>query len=48
VAVVKFKPIRIEGHWRHGVALDLHTISSAPIGYSEAGRMQHDTARTPL
>jgi len=30
--VVTIHPLKIEGHWQSGVALDLHTTSSTPIG----------------
>ncbi|MQI86130.1 ComF family protein, partial [Escherichia coli] len=33
--MVKINPIKIEGRWNSGVALDLHTTSSTPIGYNE-------------
>ena len=38
----------INGNWQSGVALDLHTTSSTPIGYNEAGHMQFDTVRPPI
>lgn len=38
----------IEGNWQSGVALDLHTTSSTPVGYNEAGHMQFDTVRPRL
>lgn len=41
--VVKVKPIAIKGRWHFGVALDLHTTSSTPIGPNEHGHMQFDT-----
>ena len=48
MAVVKINPIKIEGRWRSGVALDLHTTSSTPIGYNEYGHMQFDTVRPEI
>ena len=33
----------INGKWREGYALDIHTISSTPLGHNEFGRMQFDT-----
>lgn len=48
MAVVKINPIRIEGSWRTGVALDLHTTSSTPIGYNEFGHMQFETVRPEI
>lgn len=48
MAIVKINPIKIEGRWKSGVALDLHTTSSTPIGYNEFGRMQFDTVRPEI
>lgn len=48
MAIVKINPIKIEGNWHSGVALDLHTISSTPIGYNEFGHMQFDTLRPEI
>lgn len=48
MSVVKINPIRIEGRWHSGVALDLHTTSSTPIGYNEFGHMQFDTVRPEI
>src|SRR5229473_6598327 len=42
-SVAKFQPRKIQGRWRDGYALDLHTLSSTPIGYNEYGHMQFDT-----
>jgi len=39
---------RIEGRWRKGVALDLHTTSSVPTGPDAAGRMQFHTTRPEI
>ena len=36
------------GKWREGFALDIHTISSTPMGYNEYGHMQFDTTRSEL
>lgn len=38
----------IVGNWHAGVALDLHTISSTLVGYSEAGNKIFDTVRPPI
>ncbi len=46
--VVKVHPIKIEGRWESGVALDLHTTSSTPVGYNEFGHMQYDTVRPEI
>jgi predicted amidophosphoribosyltransferase len=41
-------PIQVEGAWRRGWALDLHTLSSVLIGYTVSGREQFDTKRSEL
>ncbi|SRR5579875_122943 len=46
--MAKFQPRKIPGRWRDGYALDLHTLSSTPIGYNEFGHMQFDTKRSEL
>lgn len=38
----------INVNWQSGVALDLHTTSSTPVGYNEAGHMQFDTVRPSI
>lgn len=48
MAIVKINPIKIEGRWHSGIALDLHTTSSTPIGYNESGHMQFDTVRPEI
>lgn len=48
MAIIKIHPVKIEGHWLSGVALDLHTTSSTPIGYNESGHMQFDTVRPEI
>jgi competence protein ComFC len=48
MAIVKISPIKIEGHWHSGIALDLHTTSSTPIGPNEFGHMQFDTVRPEI
>lgn len=48
MAIVKINPIKIEGRWKSGVALDLHTTSSTPTGYNEFGHMQFDTVRPEI
>jgi competence protein ComFC len=45
---VMANPIQVEGAWRLGWALDLHTISSVLIGYDQNGREQFDTKRSQL
>ena len=46
--MVKFQPRQILGKWRQGFALDLHTLSSIPLGYNEFGHMQFDTTRSEV
>lgn len=41
-------PAQVEGAWRRGWTLDLHTVSSVLIGYSASGREQFDTKRSEL
>src|SRR5688572_16042252 len=48
MTIVKINPMKIEGRWKSGVALDLHTTSSTPIGYNEFGHMQFDTVRPEI
>lgn len=48
MAIVKIHPIRIEGRWHAGVALDLHTTSSTPLGCSDQGHMQFETVRPEI
>lgn len=43
-----FKPRHILGKWQQGFALDLHTLSSVPVGYNEFGHMQFDTKRSAV
>ncbi len=46
--MAQFQPRRILGKWQQGFALDLHTISSIPLGYNEYGHMQFDTTRSEV
>lgn len=48
MAIVKINPIAIAGLWKSGVALDLHTIRSTPIGYNDFGYMQFETERPEI
>lgn len=41
-------PVQIEGAWRLGWALDVHTTSSVFLGHDENGRAQFDTTRSEL
>jgi len=46
--IVRINPIAITGNWKSGVALDLHTTSSTPIGYNDFGHMQFETVRPEI
>lgn len=46
--MAQFQPRQILGKWQQGFALDLHTLSSVPIGYNEFGHMQFDTTRSEV
>lgn len=46
--MANYNPRRIMGRWREGFALDIHTLSSIPIGHNEYGHMQYDTTRSEL
>lgn len=46
--MIAIHPQRIVGRWKSGVALDLHTTSSTPIGHNEFGHMQFDTKRSEI
>ena len=46
--MVNYQPRHILGKWREGFALDIHTLSSTPIGHNEYGHMQFDTTRSEL
>jgi len=39
----RIQPQPIHGRWSEGFALDLHTLSSVPIGENEWGHMQFET-----
>lgn len=46
--MAKFQARQILGKWRKGFALDVHTISSTPIGHNEFGHMQFETIRSEI
>lgn len=46
--MIKINPSRIEGLWRQGWALDIHTLSSTPIGEDEYGHMQFHNERSEI
>lgn len=46
--MAQYHPRQIIGKWREGFALDIHVLSSIPIGYNEFGHMQFDTKRSEI
>jgi predicted amidophosphoribosyltransferase len=46
--MVRIKAQRLPGPWRQGFSLDLHTTSSAFVGYDEFGHEKFDTKYTDL
>jgi predicted amidophosphoribosyltransferase len=46
--VTQFQPRQLLGKWKQGYALDLHTLSSVPLGHNEFGHMQFDTRRSEV
>lgn len=46
--MAQFQASQILGKWRKGFALDIHTISSTPIGHNEFGHMQFETVRSEI
>ena len=46
--MAEFHPRQIIGKSREGYALDVHTISSVPIGHNEFGHMQFETIRSEV
>lgn len=41
-------PVKLTGPWRCGLALDLHTTKSTPIGHDSFGRMRFETERPEI
>lgn len=41
-------PIEMHGEWDLGYSLDVHVLSSIPIGEDPFGHMQFDTTRSPI
>lgn len=39
-------PIKLQGIWDEGYALDRHSIYSIPLGVDDYGKMRYDTKRT--
>jgi hypothetical protein len=48
VLMAAFHSRQIFGKWRAGIALDVHVVSSVPIGHNEFGHMQFDTKRSDV
>lgn len=46
--MIDIHPIKLEGNWTCGYALDIHTIKSEFIGYDENDIEQFDTERSAL
>lgn len=46
--MARINPRKIQGRWIDGYALDVHTISSVPLGEDEFGHMQFDTKRSEM
>src|SRR5215831_12772326 len=44
--MAQFRARQIIGKWKEGFALDVHTLSSIPIGHNEFGHMQFETTRS--
>ncbi len=45
---VPIKPRKLQGSWKQGYALDVHTTGSTFIGHNEYGHPVFDTTRSPL
>jgi competence protein ComFC len=46
--MAKINPQKIEGKWRAGMALDVHTISSTYLGVDESGHDRFENKRSEL
>ena len=46
--MIDISPIKLQGEWDFGYALDLHIVSSEYIGDDEYGHPQYDTIRTEM
>ncbi len=46
--MITINPIVVSGPWVAGCSLDVHTVSSVPIGENAAGHMQFDTTRSEV
>lgn len=45
---IKYDPIILNGNWDLGYALDVHIISSVPLGEDAYGHQRFDNLRSPL
>ena len=45
---VQIKPKILQGDWKQGFALDVHTTRSVLVGHNEYGHPEFDTKRSPL
>lgn len=45
---VDIHPRRLRGPWDDGYALDIHTLSSTPVGYDSYGLLRFDTIYSPV
>ena len=49
IGTVQINPQPLESsYWRWGRALDVHTVSSIPIGTDASGRTEFDTTRSAI
>jgi len=49
IGTVEINPISLGSpYWSWGYALDVHSVSSIPIGYDEFGHMQFETTRSKI
>ena len=49
IGTVEINPISlVSPYWSWGYALDVHSVSSIPIGYDDFGHMQFETTRSEV
>ena len=48
VEIMGINPIKLEGNWNDGYALDIHTVSSEMIGEDMYGHMQFRSVRSEI
>lgn len=46
--MASIRPMELKGNWVKGYTLDIHTVSSTPLGENEYGHMRFDTTRSQL